>query len=111
MLCGIGGQRLRQQGKVISPKRVWDEQDPMVRAEISEELKGEANEIVPVPGDQTASVVGGPLELLPIGPSEGADLVRADRIQAPSPKQLSDSGAEVLIQVKRHWRLTAKEGC
>ncbi len=111
MLCRIGGERIRQERKMISRYRAGDEKDATVGALLSEELNGKANEIVSIASHQTAPLAGGSLQLLPVRPSESADLVRADGIDTPGSHQLSHRRAEVLIQVEPHDRSTANEGC
>jgi len=70
VLCRIGGERIREQGKVISRYSAGHKKDTMVGALLSEELNGQANEIVSIARYQTAPLAGSPLQLLPIRPSE-----------------------------------------
>ena len=78
---------------------------------VSEELNREANKIVSIAGYEAAAILGGPLLLLPIRASESAHLVSADGVKTPSADQLSNGGAEVLIEVEPHDWLGASEGC
>ena len=88
-----------------------NKKDTRVGTMVSEELNSEANEIVSISGHEAAAILGGPLQLLPVRPSESAHLVSADSVDTPYSNELSDGGADVLIEVKLHDRLTASEGC
>ena len=57
------------------------------------------------------SVLLGPFELFPIRLSLSPDLVDADGILAPLPKQFGHPGTQVLVEIEFHGRVTASEGC
>ena len=57
-----------------------------MRTLVGKELDGEMDEIVAIPSDEAASLLGGPLELLPVRKRFGTVFVDADRIDAPSPE-------------------------
>lgn len=82
----------------------------MVRALVMEELDREADKIVTVSGHEAPFLLGGPVELIGIRTSFGADLVDADRINAPCAEQLGNLLAEVLVQVEDQGRSGVREG-
>lgn len=102
MLPGIGGESIRHLGEAIGRQGMRDEQDPLVRAMGREELKREANEIISIARDQAALLSGRPFELLPIRPSRCSDLVDTEGVDASSPEQLRNGGAEVLVEIEFH---------
>ncbi len=107
----VRGQRLDQPVELVGRQSMGHNEDPEVGTVVGKELESEADEIVPVPGDQTAAVLGGPLKLLPVGEPFGPHLMRAYRIDASGTEKLSDPLAEVLIQVVLHRRSATSDGC
>lgn len=111
MLGSIAGQGVRELGEMITWDRMGNKQDTGVGTLVGEELNGEANKIVSIPGHETAAFLGCPLQLLPVGPAKRAHFVRADGVKTPSAEDLGDGGAQVLVEVEPHEGLTAKVGC
>ena len=69
------------------------------------------DEVISVPRDEATTFFRRPGELLGIRESLGIHLVGADGIHAPPAQQLSDTLAEVLIQVVPHRGPAARVGC
>ena len=107
----VAGQGLGHDGEPIGRQRARDDEHAVVRTAVPEEIDRETNEIVPVARDQAASVLLGPFELFPIRLSLRPDLVDADGILAPLPKQFGNPGTQVLVEMEFHGRVTASEGC
>ena len=107
----VAGQGLGHDGEPIGRQRVRNDENAVVRTAVPEEIDRETNENIPVPRDQAASVLLGPFELFPIRLSLNPDLVDADGIRAPLPKQFGNPGTQVLVEIEFHGRVTANEGC
>lgn len=110
MAVGILGQGLSNQREPIAGQGVGHDQHAMVSAIVVEELDREPNQIVPVPSHETALLSGRSVKLVGIRNTFGPDLVGADGIRSPSPEQLGDLRAEVLIQVEPQECFAAREG-
>lgn len=64
MLSRIRREGVGKPGELVGRQRVGDDEDAMVRALVAPKPDGELDEIIAIPGDETAALVGGPLELL-----------------------------------------------
>lgn len=69
------------------------------------------DEVISVPRNEATTFFRRPGELLGIRESLGTHLVGADGIHAPPAQQLSDTLAEILIQVVPHRGPAARVGC
>lgn len=110
MAAGILGQGVSNQREPIAGQGVRQDQHPMVRTMVIEELDGEPNEIVPVPGHEAAPLLGRSVKLVGIRNTLSPNLVGADGIHPPGPEQLGDLRAEILIQVEPQECSAAREG-
>lgn len=110
MSSGVVGQGIGEHGELVAGHAVRDEHSA-VGTVVGEGLQCEADKIVTVARDQTAPLMHSPFKLVLIREAFGANLVRADGIDAASPEQLGHPLAEVLIEVKPHVRWPASEGC
>lgn len=73
----------------------------LVRSEV---VDGEPDEVVAIPGHQTAAAVRRTVELLPVRKTRRAHLVSADGIDSSGPRQFRDLRAQILVEIEPHPR-------
>jgi len=102
VLRRIGAKRVGDLSKAVARKGVGDDQDAEVAAMILESLHGQAEEIVPIAGDETPALARGPVELLSVREALGADVVNAYGVDTAYAEELGHGGADVLVEVVLH---------
>lgn len=102
MFGSIGGKGVGNLRKPVAWKGMGNDQDAGVAAMTLESLDGEAEEIVPIAGDEAPALACGPVELFLVGQAMGTDVVDADGVDATVAEELSHGGADVLVDVVPH---------
>ena len=100
--CRIRRKRVGDLSKAVSRHSIRNDQNAAVAAMALESLDGEAEEVVPIAGDETPALARGPVELLCVRDALGTDVVNTYGVDTAVAEQLRHGGADVLVEVVLH---------
>ena len=102
VMFGETSKKTRNPDKLITRDGVWNDEYPIVRSVVIEELNGELNEIVPGPSNEASLFPGGKLQLFEVRCTHHSGFMGAQGINPLPPQKTSNFRAEILVQVEFH---------
>lgn len=99
----MGGEAFEETGdpcELIAWNGIWNDEHSIMRTPVIEELEGEIDEVISIPGNQTPLLSSGKLQLQPISRFKHPHFMNAQRIDPVAPEHFSNLRTQVFIQIE-----------